>query len=1822
MKNKKYIFHILHNKVKTTRLFNCISHIFMTSKLRHTIILIGCLFLCACHTKNDLQVISRNFDGEIEQQQNLVLSFNKDLFPDSLLNTWDTTAYLDFTPAVKGMYKWNSSYELSFSPAEGFSPGTEYTATLTKLLLRKSKKAYSYSKEPIHFHTAPLKVTATHLSWTRGKNVSNVMVQLDMELNYNVSLNDVVNRLKLSSGATPVNVSVVNSGAGKVLSLQFMPINDKDEETPLTISLAKGIPVTGTKYVSDKDTSFTTAIPSRYNLSISSVTGQHTGTEGVITVNTSQPVMEHDLKSMITLQPNVPFDVTLNDAGFTITSKQLSASQTYELNISSRLEGIFGGKMKQEYSEQVTFGKLKPSIAFMNTKGMYLSATGYRNVALDIVNVPAVEVTVIKVYENNLEQFMRHRTSSDYHYGDGDDFSDYEYYNTENLGDTVFKRTYETAKLPRQNSAHVLKMDFLDHIKNYNGIYVVCVRSKDQNWIQQSKVVCISDIGLIVKEEQDNMYVFANSIKNATALKGTQITFTSTNNQSLYTATTDDDGVAVFKNISTRSPGFKVGMITAKMNDEFSFIWLEKTQIGTSRFDVGGREPNATGLNAMIYAERSLYRPGETINLSTIVRDEAWSLPGEVPVKIKLVMPNGREFATMRKILNEEGSCATSFAIPPTALTGDYVAEVYTGNDVLLNSYNVSVEEFMPDRMKVSLKLDKPDYTPGAQVHATIQADNLFGTAAAGRNYECELNMDKGVFESKQFPDYDFSVVNDFRFNTDMRTGKTDDKGAAAQSFDIGANMANSGIIKGNIMATVFDETGRPVHRYEHFTVFTQPIFAGIKNGDDYVSTHNPVHIGLIALDKNSIPQTTDLQVVVIRKEWHTVIQQDGASYRYVSQSEENTISHQTIRVSGANSAYVFTPQHSGNYEIRVFANGSESYVSRTLYAYGWGDTEYSSFEVNNEGNVTIKTDKEKYNQGDNVNVLFTTPFEGRMLVTVERNKMIRYYYVNTKNKSASLSLRSDEAYLPNVYISATLFRPMDGSDMPLTVAHGYKSVSVENHNNHLPVAISVTGKSRSKTKQTITVKTAPHAFVTISAVDEGILQVKNYETPEPYKYFYQKVALGVNSYDIYPWLLPEIKSTLSSTGGDGANSSNMRVNPLFVNRVKNVSFWSGILQADGSGNVRYTIDIPQFSGDIRVMALAYKGKAFGAADQHMKVADPIVISVALPRFLSPKDQAVVPVSLSNTTAKETVATINVQVTGPLGIAGDHLQTITIPANSERRAVFNIDAQPATGAGKVTVTVKALNETFTNETDISIRPSASLQKVTSSGYATENANTQVDLRNNFIPSSASGKLTIGKSPLTQFSKNINDLVQYPFGCVEQTTSAAFPQLYYADLVKSLNATTDKSLNPTYNVQQAINKLQSMQQNDGGLSYWPEGGEESWWGSVYAAHFLLEAKKAGFEVNANTIDRLEEYMKFRLYKKETETFYYNGNMKKQVAPEEVSYSLYVLAMAGQSQLATMNYYKAHQDMLTLDSKYLLSAAYALSGQPSQAREVLPSAFAGENADHSLGGSFYSYIRDMAISLDVLMDIDPTNKQVGIMARMLSEQLRKEKYLSTQENAFSMMALGRIAKAANQSTATASVAVNGKTIINTNGPAITTDIKNYLNSTAVINVKGKGDYYYFLELAGISTDGTFKEEDSYLKVRRAYYDREGHEISSNIFRQNDLVVIRINIVSQLGTPVSNVAITDMLPAGFEIENTRLNEMPGFKWIKDADEPDYKDIRDDRINMFTNVGGKAQNFYYMVRAVSPGTYQLGPVQADAMYDGNYHSYNGAGTVKVLDK
>ncbi|OQP62080.1 hypothetical protein A3860_29450 [Niastella vici] len=1788
--------------------------------------------IAACN-RSAVSLSYTNAKGEVQSLGNLVFRFNKSLVPDSLLNQWDSTEYVSFEPKIQGRFRWEHPDELVFSPAQPLSPATSYQAKLRGDLLDHSKIGKLDKGEEITFYTPYLQLDNTNVTWMLpDQHSTTAYPQVDLYFNYAISPATIKDKMTLQIDGKPLAYQIITEGPDSRISLRISGMKLEDKDLDAKVAFDKGLVpdggVNGTKEAIENKV----VIPSPYNLTINDVHAEHDGLSGTVFVRTSQQVLMENISSLIHFTPAVKFSVQQTEDGFTVTSDNFDADKSYVFTIAKGLRGRIGGVLREQYDNNVAFGELEPSLKFGNSKAVYLSALGNQNIEVRVTNIPKVKVIISKIYESNLLAAQRYgyRPKDENNGGGGDDEEyyggDYDYSSDVSFGDVIYEQEIDTRSLPKYGNSRLFTFNVEDRLPDFKGIYHIKIRSATDYWISDSRFISKSDIGLIAREGKDKLFVFANSIKTAQPVNGMNVVVYGNNNQVLGTGTSNADGVAEVVFARKEFAGFKPAMIIAKTATDFNYLPFNTTRVNTSRFEVGGKRSNSTGLDAFIYAERDIYRPGEKVNFAVVLRDRLWKSPGELPVKMKFLLPNGKELKTFRKTLNVQGATDGDVDISESAITGSYTLEVYTSNDVLLASKNFSIEEFVPDRIKVTAKLDKNSLEPGQSASLAINAVNFFGPPAANRNYETEIQTSAANFSPKKYERFDFGIVNQgMSFDKTTNEGSTDENGNAKQTFEVPALYANKGLLKTTFYATVFDETGRPVSRSATANIYTQKIFFGVgSDGYWYYPLNQQVKFPIIALDKDEhVLNGAKAQVKVIKHEYRTVLTKSGDYFRYESQEDNKVVTDQNITISGEGAYYGFVPRSPGDYELQVSIPGSGSYVSKHFYSYGFWGGDNSSFEVNTEGNIDIEADKSSYQAGDNAKLLFKTPFSGRMLVTMETDKVVSYQYVNVENRTASVDLKISAEHLPNVYVTATLIKPHEVSDIPLTVAHGYQSLKVEEKSRKIDVQIVAQKSVRSRTHQKVTVKAAPNSFVTLAAVDNGVLQITDFKTPDPYNHFYAAKALEVNAYDLYPLLFPELKATLSSTGGDGELEANKRTNPMPAKRFKIVSYWSGTTKTGGSGEAEFEFDIPQFSGEVRLMAVAYKDESFGNGEAAMTVADPLVLSTALPRFLSPGDTVNVPVTITNTTNKSASATAALNVSGPLNVLGDKQQSISINSNSEGQAIFQVVAAPAVNVGKIKVEVQGLGEKFTDETEISIRPASPLQVVTGSGSLTGGGVQRISIPlNDFMPNSTDYQLVVSRSPALELGKQLRYLCEYPYGCTEQTVSTAFPQLYYGDLADQMKSNQGNKANANWNIAEAIRKIKLRQLYNGAITLWDGEGTEHWWATVYAGHFLLEAQKAGFEVDKNVLNGILNYLNNKLKNKETVLYYYNQNDKKKIAPKEVAYSLYVLALAGKPNVSAMNYYKSNAMLLSLDCKYLLSVAYAVAGDKAKFREMLPSSFSGEVSVAQTGGSFYSDIRDEAIALNALIDADPSNAQIPVMAKHVADKLKQRRWYSTQECSFSFLALGKMARAANKATVSADVKVNGKTVGSVEASPLKLTAKQLGGTNIDITSKGEGRLYYYWQSEGISVSGAYKEEDNFIKVRRRFFDRYGRTIEGNSFTQNDLVIVQVTVEKAYDGYVDNVVITDILPAGFEIENPRTKEIPGMEWIKDAATPVALDVRDDRINLFDDLRNSRQTYYYAVRAVSPGNYRMGPVSAEAMYNGDYHSYNGGGVIRVSKK
>ena len=1795
-------------------------------------VLIGLAFFISSCKREAVNLEFTNAKGEVAELGNLTFRFNRSLIKDSMINAWDSTDYIDFEPNIPGRFRWESPDQLVFSPSTPLLPATTYKVKLNSELLRYSKYDKITGADDISFSTPPVTLDNVQVMWlSLGDGATSPVAKLDLFFNYRINPKELQKKLTVEIDGTESKYDIETTDANSTISVRLHDIKtqrSEEKEYEAKVVIAKGLVPENGRNASSERISQTLSIPSPYVLTIQNIESEHDGTEGVIRINTNQQISSSELSSHINFNPAVSYTTEISETGFIVRSEKFDIEKSYTITLTKGLRGTIGGTLKEDHTRPLAFGQLEASILFGDAKGIYLSRRGSKNLEVKITNVAKVNVVISKIYENNLIMAGR------YHYSPQSDDARYASYDEEmsydemsgsegTLGDVIFRKEIDTRTLRKSAGGRILNLaEFEDQLPDFKGIYHVMIRSTDDYWISDSRFISLSDIGLVAREGADKMYVFTNSIKTAESIGNVDIMIYAANNQLIGSGSTNKDGVAEIKYSKKDYSGFKPAMIIARTSEDFNYLPFNSTRVNTSRFEVGGKRNNPTGLDVFIYGERDIYRPGEKINYSVILRNREWQTPGEIPLKLIMLLPNGKELKTFRKTINEEGSLEGSIDIATSAITGSYTLEVYTSNDILLGSQNFMVEEFVPDRIRVNAVPDKKSLKVGEEVNVNISAMNFFGPPAADRKYEVEMQVRQKYFAPDKFSAFNFSSANRKNF-TDQKVleGTTDGNGNAIYSFTVPDTYADQGVLQATFYVTVFDETGRPVSQNSTIDIYTQDVFYGIRfDGYNYHPLNQPVKFTFAAVNKDGNAVNAQGEVHVIKHEYKTVLSRSGSYFRYESQKEEKLITEQTINV-GANTSYSFVPRSPGDYEVRLYRPGSNLYISQTFYSYGgWGYAENSSFEVSREGNVDIELDKKSYFAGETVKALFKTPFSGRLLVTLESDKLISYHYLEVEKRTASLDLRMTGEHVPNIYLTATLIKPHEVSDIPLTVAHGYQNITVEEKSRKIPVSITAKKQVRSKTTQEVTVKATPGSYVTLAAVDNGVLQVSDYETPDPYGHFYQKRALQVTSYDLYPLLFPEVRARLSSTGGDGGPEMEKRVNPMQAKRVKIVSYWSGITKANGSGEAKFKFSIPQFSGEVRLMAVAYKGNNFGSSESTMTVADPLVISTALPRFLSPGDTINVPVTLTNTTTKSANANAQLKVKGPFKIIGSSTQSISINSKSEQRAQFALVADQTIGVGNISIEVNALGEKFSENIEISVRPASTLQKLTGSGTIAGGRSTSLSMQtSDFMPGSIDYRLVLSRSPVVELGSHLSYLVQYPYGCTEQTVSSAFPQVYFGDIVDAMGFNESLKVNANANILEAIRKIKMRQLYNGAVTLWDGGGYEDWWTTIYATHFLLEAKKAGFDIESDLLEAMLSYISTRLKSRETIEYYYNRNQNKRIAPKEVAYGLFVLAAAGKPDVSSMNYYKSNTELLALDSKYLLSAAFALAGDKRSFNSLLPSSFAGEESVPQTGGSYYSDVRDEAIALYVLIEVDPSNAQIGSMARDVSTKLRNREYLSTQERAFSFLALGKLLRKSNASDVTAEIKVKGKTVGTLKNGIWKGDMKTLRSTDVEVVTKGAGQLYYYWESEGISVSGRYKEEDSYLKVRRKFFDRTGREITGNTFKQNDLVIIGITIERSYSGTVSNVVLTDLLPAGFEIENPRTKEIPGMDWIKDGHTPTSLDVRDDRIHFFVDVHQPKQTYYYAVRVVSPGSFRMGPVSADAMYNGEYHSYHGARTIRV---
>ncbi len=1785
------------------------------------------LLIYGCSYFYGVRITEFSPNGEVSQLTTFTVKFSESLAPTSKQGVWLKDEFLEFTPTIKGEYKWVDSKTLLFAPSSPLKPMQKYSVEVTDKVLFDTDKSSSFDE--YEFNTPMFDAKKIEFFWTMIPNENHKMsIQGNLYFNYPVDPTVLAKYLYVEMGGNEYKgYKIITEDNSDIVAINFGNVQQTDKEQEFLVQVKSGMHPILKGNSLEEAMEFEYTLPAITKMVVTEVSSGFDGATGWIEVATTQTVNEKKLKEYVFVKPVTDLNFFVNDNRLRIEGN-FSGKEQVELIIKKGLPSLFGGFLEDEYSQTVSLVDLNPSINFAEKKGKYLMLGGQKNLEVNAVNINKVNVEISQIFKNNILHFIK---NYDYLYDFRNEYLYNEYFYVGDLGRSIIKK--EVNLKDSHNWLQKFTVNLKETLKpEYKGIYVVSVSSDEDRWIQDSKIIAISDLGIIARKAENEMMFFVNSIATAEPVADAEIKVVSTNNQTILTGKTGPDGVCKIQNTSETFKDFTPRMVIVSKDEDFNYIDLKETKIETSRFDVGGKRLSSNLLNSYIYSDRNIYRPGEKVNIVGIIRDDEIKTVRDIPVIVKLISSTGRVVEEVKKDLDLQGSFELNYSMPYYASTGNYIAEVYTGDKVLIGSYSFSVEEFVPDKIRVNIKTDKEKYYVGNQINHSVDAEFLFGAKAANLKYQYNIQFKHQPFKSERYSKYNFannSIPENF-FEGYNFEGELNDSGKTNFSFSIPSSFVGGGIIKGYTFLSVFDLTGRAVNRVATYQIIPNKYYLGVYNNGYYFSTNSNINYKIVCVDGNDNDIKNFSTVAkLVRYEWQTVLKKDYSDrFYYASEKKEIVEWEKDVQLKGGENQFSFVAKNSGEYELRLSKKGDPTnYIKSTFYAYGWGSSSVTSFQVDREGRIDIVPNKKSYSPGENAKILFTTPFSGKMLITFERNGVMDFKYVDVKNKSYQLDFPIKDEFLPNVYITATLFKPHTiSNETPFLVGHGFTSIKVDKEYNKLFVNIESPKKIKPKTTQEIKIKTNAERdiFITVAVVDEGILQLKNFVTPNPYAAMYAKQVLNVESFDLYKLLLPEILSTTSSSGGDQlASQIGKRINPIKNNRYKLISYWSGIKKTDSGGNVSVKVNIPQYNGELRVMAVAYSGSRFGSSEKSIKVMDDLIVEPEMPRFLSVNDSLISSVSLVNTTNKKGNVTIKVKTDGKITVKSKKQFSVEIPANGIKQVQFGFKAHSEAGTAKVQFITSGI-ASITESVDIAIRPLSSYLTEYGSGTIKANETVKLKLPNGYLKGSESANLVISKYPAIKFAKQLKGLVEYPYGCLEQTVSILFPQLYFSDIAKIVAPSIYKHNNPEYFVKTGIKKIEAMQIYDGSISYWERGDYQNWWSNVYAAHFLTEAKKAGYSVNNKVYDKLLEYISKKGKEKSTFDYItYNNNSKSivKLANKEIIYSMYVLALAGKADISTMNYYKSHSHLLSGDGKYLLAGAYALAGKWNSYNEVLPKRYMPELTNRLNDGSFDSEIRANAIMLNVLLEVDRSNNQIPIMIKYLSANI--EKSYSTQENAFAFLALGKAAKIKGNSDLVINISAKGKSIgtYNNSELSITNSLLN--DNEIQLSAKGSGEVYYFWSKSGVKTKQMVNDYDNNIRVRRVFYNYVTKQEITNNFKQGDLVVCKISLYGENYT-VNNIVINDLIPAGFEIENPRYSALAEANWVvKNPMNLQYLDIRDDRMILFTGIGrGEVKEYTYLLRVVNKGKFGLAPLFGECMYDNGFSSSNGGKTISVSER
>jgi uncharacterized protein YfaS (alpha-2-macroglobulin family) len=1337
--------------------------------------------------------------------------------------------------------------------------------------------------------------------------------------------------------------------------------------------------------------------------------------------------------------------------------------------------------------------------------------------------------------------------------------------------------------------------------------------------IRAARNVLVSDLGLMAKAgEDDTVLVFVNDLRTTDPVAGAEVTLVDYQQQTLGTARTDRDGIA---RVPVERPAF---LATVRHGGQTGYLRLDGgSALPLAHFDTAGvRSPK--GLKGFLYGERGIWRPGDTMHLTFVLHDPTKRLAADHPVRFDLVDPRGQLVRTVTRTQSTDGFYAFEVATAPDAPTGNYTGRVSVGGATF--DRTLKVETVMPNRLKIAMEFGTDQLRARSRISGVLTSAWLHGAPARSLKADVELALSPARTAFKRFEDYVFDDPTR-KYETERQKifeGRLDETGKARIDATVAAEALAPGKLRADLTTRVFEPGG--AFSIDRFSIPYSPYerYVGIRTpkGDrtrGMLLTDTKHRLDIALVDPDGGPAGDgEVEVKLYKVDWRWWWEKGEENLAaWADASVHTPLSSGVVKVTNGAGAWELEIKYPewGRYLVTATDRTGGHRAGKVVYVDWPGWAGRGQKEMGGGASVlAFAPDKPEYAPGDTVTLAIPASQKGRGLVSLESgSRVLRTEWIAVKGQETRYTFTATPEMAPNVYAHVTLLQPhaQKANDLPIRL-YGVAPVKVVNPKTRLQPVVDVPEVLPPEATSTVTVREAtgrPMAY-TVAVVDEGLLGLTRFQTPNPWDQFYAREALAVRTWDLYDDVVGAYGAAMERMLAIGGDQAGVPPAGRRANRFPPMVRFLGPFRLGAKATGTHRIDIPQYVGAVRVMVVAGRDGAFGAAEKSAFVRRPLMLLATLPRVLGPGEDVALPVSVFALEPKVKDVALSVTTSGSIEVAAEAKKALSFKAVGDEVVDFRLRTRNGLGVATATVTATSGTEKASQKIELDVRSSTARAVDVLGGTLKAGEAWTPAIVLPGLAGTNRATLEVSRVPPLDLGRRLEYLIDYPHGCVEQTVSAAFPQLYLGKLVE---LTPEKQARVETNVKAALERLRRFQTSDGGFGYWPGDDDPADWATNYAGHFAVEAQKAGYLPPPGLLDQWTAFQRRRA------RAWVPGEGQQELTQ---AYRLFTLALAGAPELPAMNQLRERASLPVVAS-FRLAAAYQLAGQPEAARALATLGPVTIRPYRELGGTYGSDLRDRAMVLEAAVLLDLA-EHVGPLAKGLSESLSKSAWLSTQETAYALLALAKaVGDPKGEARSSFSFAWNGggATAVTSASPIIERrlEVGNVAAPKLVVRNTGTATLYPRLILSGLPPVGRETPGSNGLTLDVQYLLPDGKALDpSRLAQGTDFkVVVKVTNTGVRGD-YEEVALSHVVASGWEIRNDRLD--PSRQ--KAAAAFEHQDVRDDRVYTYFNLkAGETKTVEVALNASYLGRFYAPMVTAEAMYDATLNARAKGQWVEVVE-